>query len=476
MVFSSALFLFLFLPVFLTVYYACPVRGRNWMALAGSLTFYAWGAPAFVLALVGSALFGYFASRRIFEAEEQVHGKAWFVASLAVDVGLLLYFKYANFFVAELNQALATCGVETVAWTGVALPIGISFFTFQKISYIADVYQRRTEPAQTAADCLLYVALFPQLIAGPIVRYHDVAEQIRARTHSGELFLSGVHRFCVGLGKKILIADTMAAVVDPVFAMPVEALPTSYAWLGGACYALQIYFDFSGYSDMAIGLGRMVGFKFRENFNKPYTAVSMTDFWRRWHISLSSWMREYLYVPLGGNRVRPARRYANLWIVFLISGFWHGAAWSFVVWGAYHGLLLTAERLFPRSLIERWPMLLRRLQVLVLVLMGWIIFRAESLGHGLAMLSRMFIIGPSPLETEVLLNVPITHRFLVTFLVGAALAVLPCSDIVRWLTARVRRPEELLDSLRLGATWLLLVMSVLAMVSASHSPFIYFRF
>ena len=322
MVFSSLTFLFLFLPLMLAAYYACPARHRNLVALLASALFYAWGAPRFVIVLFVSGLIDYVLSREL-PGDRGTPGRRKGVLALAVvlNIALLLYFKYANFFVAEMNAMLARFGGGAVPWAAVALPIGISFFTFQKVSYLVDVYRGVAQPARNALDYLLYVVLFPQLIAGPIVRYHDVARQLEERDYTRERFFMGILRFSQGLGKKVLVANTMAELADAAFNAAPAGLTCGQAWLGVLAYAFQIYFDFSGYSDMAIGLGRLLGIEFLENFNRPYISRSITEFWRRWHISLSNWMREYLYIPLGGNRRGAVRTYFNLWIVFLISGF-----------------------------------------------------------------------------------------------------------------------------------------------------------
>lgn len=382
MAFSSVLFLFGFLPLVLAVYYIVPERFRNAVALLASLGFYAWGAPQFVLVLIASSWGDYVLANAVQASPDSVRQKRLLTVAVGLNLVLLLYCKYMNFFVEQANAVGSAFGFGEIAWTSIVLPIGISFFTFQKISYLVDVFRRQAQPAGNFGQYLLYVALFPQLIAGPIVRYHDVAAQIRKRSHSDEQFLVGTWRFTIGLAKKVLIADTLAVVADAAFGGTAETIadPTrlslAAAWTAAVCYALQLYFDFSGYSDMAIGLGKMFGFDFLENFNQPYISKSVTEFWRRWHISLSNWMREYLYVPLGGNRVAPWRLYLNLWIVFLLSGFWHGASWNFVIWGAIHGGILTAERLASKYKLPRWPAALAVPRTFCLVLFAWIFFRA----------------------------------------------------------------------------------------------------
>ncbi|MBT3192709.1 MAG: MBOAT family protein, partial [Verrucomicrobia bacterium] len=391
MVFSSLVFLCIFLPLTLAVYYAVPARWRNSVALAASLFFYAWGAPRFILILVASSIVDYVASRHL--APDAKRGAAWrhgiLSLTIATNLSAFLYFKYMNFFVEQVNRALGCTGHAGITWQEVLLPIGISFFTFQKLSYLIDVYRGNARPARSLPDYLLYVSLFPQLIAGPIVRYHDVALQLESRTYRAERFLEGVWRFCFGLGRKVLIANVLGGIADKAFDPEVATLTPQVAWLGALCYSFQIYFDFSGYSDMAIGLGKMLGLDFLENFNFPYVSASFSEFWRRWHISLSNWMREYLYIPLGGNRVPAWRKSFNLWFVFLISGFWHGASWNFVLWGAYHGTFLSLDKLVER---RGWPRPHRIVAVpatFLLVTIGWVFFRTETLAEAVRFLMCM---------------------------------------------------------------------------------------
>lgn len=376
MVFSSLLFLVAFLPAFLILYYATPVRVRNHLALAGSYLFYAWGAPRFVFVLLASSVIDYWLSRVIHRTPEEHHRRRRVLlgASLGLNLGLLGFFKYANFVAGELDDLVTQFG-QSIAWKEIALPIGISFFTFQKITYIVDVYRGVVPPARSLVTYALYVAMFPQLIAGPIVRYHDIADQLAGRRHSIDKVFSGIWRFSLGLGKKVLVANALAVPADRVFAADAASLPAAAAWVGILCFAFQIYFDFSGYSDMAIGLARMMGFELLENFNCPYIAASFTAFWRRWHISLSNFMREYLYIPLGGNRVPRYRMYLNLWVVFLLSGLWHGADWAFVAWGAYHGLFLSLDKMCSGWTTRRMPKWFAVPLTFLLITISWVFFR-----------------------------------------------------------------------------------------------------
>jgi alginate O-acetyltransferase complex protein AlgI len=477
MIFSSLTFLFVFLPVLLAAYYACPAKHRNWVALAASGLFYAWGAPRFVVVLFASSLVDYRLSRELPEGKRSPGvRKGVLSAAVALNIGLLLYFKYANFFVGELNGWLARVGAAGFPWTAIALPIGISFFTFQKVSYLVDVYRGTAQVARNAADYLLYVVLFPQLIAGPIVRYHDVARQLVEREYVRERFFAGILRFCQGLAKKVLVANTLGEVADAAFGAGPATLACGWAWLGVLAYAFQIYFDFSGYSDMAIGLGRLLGIEFLENFNRPYISHSFTEFWRRWHISLSNFMREYLYVPLGGNRKGEGRTYLNLWIVFLVSGFWHGAAWNFVAWGAYHGFFLSLDKLFKGTRISRAPAWLAIPSTFVLVLFSWVLFRAPTLGHALAYLGRMAdVFSAAPASTATIVF-GLRHRTML-----AAALVLCFGPAVKRNPFDFMRLEPAQATLwqaiaRFAVAMLLLVWSASVLATSSFNPFIYFRF
>ncbi len=475
MVFSSLTFLFLFLPATLAAYYACPARHRNAVALLASAFFYAWGAPRFVIVLFVSGLADYVMSRELPAGRRAPGGRRGVLAlAVALNVSLLLYFKYANFFVAEFNTVLARLGAGPVSWTAVALPIGISFFTFQKLSYLVDVYRGTAQPARSAADYLLYVVLFPQLIAGPIVRYHDVAQQLAQRDYPRERFFTGILRFSQGLGKKVLVANTLAEIADATFGVAPAGLSCGQAWLGVLAYAFQIYFDFSGYSDMAIGLGRLLGIEFLENFNRPYISRSITEFWRRWHMSLSNWMREYLYLPLGGNRRGSARTYLNLWIVFLISGFWHGAAWNFVAWGAFHGFFLCCEKMVGKERVGRIPAWAAVPATFVVVLFSWVLFRAPTLEYALAYAGRMLALG-APAAGAVL-GFGLRHQMLLAAALvicfGPALKPHPF-DFMRLDPGRARPGQALA---RFAAAMILLVWSAAVLATSSFNPFIYFRF
>ena len=355
MVFSSNIFLFGFLPVFLAVYFFLKKDFKNSWLLLASVFFYAWGEPSFVLVILGVLVVDFYIVRRIW-SDSLERNRRWLLAlSVTGKLGLLCYYKYSNFFVDNFNTLLAGIGSDPVDWVKIALPIGVSFFTFQSISYSVDVYRGTAKPLDSIRDYLLYILLFPQLIAGPIVRYNDIVEDIadRDKNETIDNKLAGFYRFVLGLSKKILIANLLGEQADMLFNAPADDLYYATAWLAAICYTFQIYFDFSGYSDMAIGIGKMIGFRFPENFDNPYVSRSITEFWRRWHITLGQFMKDYLYIPLGGNRGSKAKVYFNLWIVFIASGFWHGAGWNFIVWGVFHGFFLVMDRVFLNKFHEK---------------------------------------------------------------------------------------------------------------------------
>ncbi len=475
-VFSSIEFLFLFLPLLLGLYRLVPRRFENGVLLLASLLFYTWSGGAFVAILAVSIVVDYFAGWLVAWARDHDHRRALRLGvglSVSVNLSLLAFFKYANFFVQQFNDLGATLGLGTIAWTNIGLPIGISFFTFQSMSYTLDLARGRAEHLRSPLDFALYVALFPQLICGPIVRYHEIAAQIRDRHSRLDEMAEGAVRFLHGLVKKVVVADAAGALADAVFGLPSDQLNTATAWLGVSAYTLQIYFDFSGYSDMAIGLGRLFGFTFPENFRRPYSAISITDFWRRWHITLSSWLRDYLYIPLGGSHGGVAATYRNLVIVFLLTGFWHGANWTFLVWGAFHGVLLVIERVTGQRPVETATFTgLRRLMVLLLVMLGWVIFRADSVTHAVELYAAMFSFSGFDLAPVV--AVAMTHR--VAFITAlASLVVLLPRDFVAGPQLVSGRGA----AFTMGrVVWLgcgaLIATTLIA--SGNFSPFLYFQF
>ena len=479
MVFSSFLFLFAFLPACLLSYFLAPSRLKNVVLLVWSLLFYAWGAPRFFSIFLVSCAADFALGLMTAAASRPVQRRALLALSLVVNLSALFYFKYANFFVGEFNRMLAALGAGSMPWASVALPVGISFITFHKISYIVDVYRGVVQPARNFLNYALYIALFPQLIAGPIVRYHDISDQIASRRHSLEDAWQGAVRFCIGLAKKVLIADAMGQVAVNVSRLHPDQLSTGYAWLGIVCYAYQIYFDFSGYSDMAIGLAKIFGFTFLENFNQPYLARNFTDFWRRWHISLSRWMRDYLYIPLGGNRVSPLRTYFNLWIVFLLSGLWHGANWTFIVWGAFHGFFLAFDKLLWLDLSKRFGAVFNTVLTFVLVLIGWVFFRSQTLSEAITYLTRMF----NPIDYAVQpgfvwRSAVIHNQGMFVFVVATCICFLPAFPQFKTLRALVKRGTDIVPDavLRLSACSACLFSCAFTLAATNYTPFIYFRF
>jgi alginate O-acetyltransferase complex protein AlgI len=473
MVFSSNVFLFLFLPLFLAVYYLTPNRARlrNWVVLIGSYAFYAWWRVDFLFLFAAVTIWNYVVGMMIARnGPGSARARHWLVLGVTVDLLTLGYFKYANFGVDSLNAILGAAGTAPIAWTHVILPIGISFYIFESISYIADVYRRDTEATRHPVDFATFIALFPHLIAGPVFRYKDLADQFEQRVHSWEKFGEGSLRFMQGFIKKVFIADTIAPLVSSAFGLTHPT--TADAWLGAIAYTAQLYFDFSGYSDMAIGLGLMMGFRFVENFNQPYISQSITEFWRRWHMSLSSWLRDYLYISLGGNRGGTLKTYRNLFLTMLLGGLWHGANWTFVLWGAWHGLMLCVERVFgvkpdpSRFRPHRW------LPTLLIVVLGWVMFRSDNVGAALRMYEAMFRFDGAGLS-DVYASA-ITSIEIATLLLAIA--------VTAYTGTTSRRPAPLPPVFvhRHAATqfliWPLFLLAILKLSAQSYSPFLYFQF
>jgi alginate O-acetyltransferase complex protein AlgI len=432
-----------------------------------SYVFYGWWNPWFILLMFFVSLANYVAGQRISRpGASPSQRRAWLIIAVATSLGTLGFFKYFMFFQANLNQALSWFGGEGLTLLHILLPVGISFYTFQAVSYSVDVYRGDAPPARSLMDFACYIALFPQLIAGPIIRYHTVATQLVNRAHTWERFASGAALFVLGFSKKVLLANPIGEVADAAFAA--ESLTALDAWFGVTAYAFQIYFDFSGYSDMAVGLGRMIGFEFIKNFDAPYRAESLTDFWRRWHISLSTFLRDYLYIPLGGNRKGTRRTYVNLTIVMLLGGLWHGANWTFVAWGTYHGLLLAFERwLGKRSLYHRWPRPLRIGLTFVLVLFSWVLFRSENLGDAVRYFGLMFGAGPENVSTFLVAAQLYTQGNLILMALAAWLTINPLqahewSEHITWPKALAVGPA--------------FAVALMAMFAQAFNPFLYFQF
>ncbi len=467
MVFSSLTFLCVFFPAVFLLYYLLPsMPAKNTLLIISSLLFYAYGEPVYVLLMAGSASLNYLYGLWIGRA-----GKKKPVLALAVGTNFLILgiFKYADMLIDTCNRLTGA----QIPLIRVSLPIGISFFTFQALSYLIDVYRGQVKAQKNYAHMLLYISFFPQLIAGPIVKYHDIERQISNRTFDLEQTAEGFRRFIVGLSKKVLLSNTAALAADAVFAAELAQVGALAAWIGAVSYLFQIYFDFSGYSDMAIGLGRMFGFTFQENFNYPYISCSVQEFWRRWHISLSTWFKEYLYIPLGGNRKGRARTYVNKLFVFFCTGLWHGADWTFVIWGLYHGLFLLLEGILP---VKKLPRALGHVYTMLVVCAGFVIFRADTLSQGAALIGKMFTGLPSGRDTMGFALQQI-NPLLVLVLVICLFASCPLKSLRsrlpgRWekILARVGNPSAYVCSIAL------LVLCMLSLSGGTYNPFIYFRF
>ena len=464
MLFSSIPFLFYFLPCVFVLYFLVPMRWKNTVLLLASLFFYAWGEPKFVVFMLASIVQGYVLARLVekYRADRR-RAKLFLTLSLVFSLGLLGYCKYADFFLSGFN---ALTGLH-IPLLRVALPIGISFYTFQTMSYTIDVYRGEAKAQKNIINFGAYVTLFPQLIAGPIVRYQTVADELEHRDCAADLFADGVKRFACGIGKKVLLANNIGLLWEAASA---QAAPTVLtAWLGVIAYGFQIYFDFSGYSDMAIGLGRMLGFRFLENFNYPFLADSITDFWRRWHISMGTWFRDYVYIPLGGNKGGLAKQLSNIAIVWLLTGFWHGASWNFVLWGVYFGILLVLEKLFLLRWLKRLPAVLRHIYALVLVTISWTLFAFTDIGAGFAWLKAMFF---GTLFDSGSLYLLLTYG---PMLVICALAATPLGKRC-YEKLNSRLGPRALTVVDCGGLLCVLVMAAAYLVSGSYNPFLYFRF
>lgn len=461
MVFSSIIFLFLFLPAVLTLYYCSPRRIRNLILLLTSLFFYAWGEPVYIVIMLVSTVTDYYFGLLLDKPGlSPVKRKCVVALSIVVNLTLLSYFKYADFIIENTNALFGT----HIPLTELPLPIGISFYTFQSMSYIIDVYRGTVKAQRNWIDFGAYVSLFPQLVAGPIVQYNTIAHQLNNRSESIELFAEGIRRFTIGLAKKVLLANNIGLLWDIISSSQPESLPMFTAWLGIIAFAFQIYFDFSGYSDMAIGLGLMFGFRFNENFNKPYSSQSITDFWRRWHISLGSWFREYVYIPLGGNRNGLLKQSRNILIVWLLTGFWHGASWNFILWGLYFGVILMFEKWWGLKLLAALPRWVRHAYAIVLILIGWVLFAFETPTLIVGYLSAMAGFNNQPLWNAETGYFVYTNAVLLVVLVIASLP-----------KKQAFKANEL-SLYHLVWYGFIFLLSVAYLVDATFNPFLYFRF
>jgi len=473
MVFSSLFFLFAFLPITLIGYYLAPIQLKNVFLLLMSLFFYAWGEPIYVLLMIGSILSNYMLGLLIHQYRKHaVVKKGMLTVAMIINLGVLGFYKYSDFLIYNLNRFF---GME-LNHLELALPIGISFFTFQALSYVIDVYREESDVQRNLFSLALYIALFPQLIAGPIVRYNTIDDQIKARTHTLQKSADGLERFIIGLSKKVLLANSFAVIADHIFEMPAGDIALLTSWIGILAYTLQIYFDFSGYSDMAIGLGKLFGFDFLENFRYPYIATSITDFWRRWHISLSTWFKDYVYIPLGGNRGGVVKQLRNLLIVWFLTGLWHGSSWTFILWGLYFGVLLITEKFVFKQLLTKLPAFFRHSYALFLIMIGWVFFRSESLTHALMYLRTMFGLtneGMIDMTTRVTLH---DDGFL--FIIGMIAATPIIQTVLEKLKQKnINSTSVTVTSIILPMLYITLFMLVvIKLVNSTYNPFIYFRF
>ena len=474
MVFSSITFLLYFLPIFLLVYNLIDKRFKNYFILLASIVFYAWGASDFIIILVLSTILDFYIVKALYESPKKKRKQLLLFCSIFMNVGLLAYFKYANFFIDNVNQFLGIINVSAIGWTNVLLPIGISFYTFQTLSYSIDVYRGVHKPLEKLSNYLLYIMSFPQMIAGPIVRFNLIADEIIDRKETIDDKLQGFIRFCIGLGKKVLIANVVGEQADLIMNQPVENITFISSWIGILAYTFQIYFDFAGYSDMAIGLGKMMGFSFPENFNNPYTSKSITEFWRRWHMTLGQWMRDYLYIPLGGNRVdSKTRLYFNLWFVFLVSGLWHGASWNFVIWGAFHGFFLILDKIFLLQVLNKIGSFFSTIITFIIVVVGWVFFRLEKFDDAINYIKKMF-----SFNTEMTFE-NISNEFISIAILAFIFSFVTASKFgkkVETLIYYNQQPTMFWYGKMILLSLVLLVLSISAITAEGFNPFIYFRF
>ncbi len=473
MVFSSLLFLFRFLPLVLICYFIAPRGLRNLILFLFSLVFYAWGEPVYVVLMMVSILISYLGGifvDRFKQAGERGRAKAALAVSCVLSLSLLGFFKYADFAIETVNT-LTGAGIALLQ---VALPIGISFYTFQTMSYTIDVYRGEARVQKNFVSFGAYVTMFPQLIAGPIVQYKTIDKQLRTRKETAEQFALGVNRFMIGLGKKVLLANNAGTLWDFIQSMNYSQVPVLTAWVGLAAYSFQLYFDFSAYSDMAIGLGHMFGFRFLENFNYPYISKSITEFWRRWHISLSTWFRDYVYIPLGGNRVKPLKHVRNIFVVWLLTGIWHGANWNFVLWGVYYGVLLLLEKFFLGKYLEKLPAFFRHLYCIFFVMIGWNIFVFVDMGDVVSYLKSLFgLYGQGILNRETIYILYNNAVLLIFLILGSTMLPKKIGD---WICEKLKHRDGLAVFVRSIFYVAVFVLSVAWLVDASYNPFLYFRF
>ncbi len=467
MLFTSTVFIFLFLPLLMLVYFLIADEFKNIILLLASLFFYAWGEPTYVVLMIASICANYVFGLLIDKFRNQKLAILTVAITVIFNLGILFYFKYMNFFIDNVNNVFNL----SIAAKEIIMPIGISFFTFQAMSYVIDVYRNQVTVQKDVFKLALYVSFFPQLIAGPIVKYHDVCDQIDNRQHTADNIIYGFNRFIIGFAKKLIVANTVGLVADNIYNQDLTYISPAIAWVGSICYMLQLYFDFSAYSDMAIGLGRIFGFTFLENFNYPYISKSITEFWRRWHISLGTWFREYLYIPLGGNRKGAKRTYINLFIVFFATGFWHGASWNFLLWGMWHGIFIVIERYTKFDKNERIPNFVKHIYTLFIVNIGWVLFRSENLTYAFGYLKKMFFVDTD--YTNIYdLRFYLSNNVIFILIIGI-LMCMPLFKNTLNLELEDGNTKQIFRSVGLIGVF---VLGIAFLSSSTYNPFIYFRF
>ena len=467
MVFSSIIFLFTFLPITLLIYYISPKKVKNSIILLASLIFYAWGEPIYIFLMLGTIIFDYFMALKIDKYKEMKKNKALFLFTITVNILILVFFKYIGFIIENINSIFQfKISVEQLP-----LPIGISFYTFQILSYIIDVYLDKVQVQKNFINFATYVTMFPQLVAGPIVRYESIEEQLNYREESIEKFGQGVQRFIQGLGKKVILANNIGMVWAEISTINMGKISVLTSWIGIIAYTFQIYFDFSGYSDMAIGLGKMLGFDFTENFNFPYTSKSITEFWRRWHISLGSWFREYVYIPIGGNRVSVLKHIRNIFVVWFLTGIWHGASWNFIIWGLYYGTILLLEKVVFARVLDKLPNFIKHSYTMLLVIIGWVFFASPNLSYALKYIEIMFGMGSNSVID--ITGIYYLKTNLITF---AILTICSTTMVKNWIESIMRKSKLEIMNPVLIAHIAILFLSTAYLVNETYNPFLYFRF
>lgn len=473
MLFSSLVFLFIFLPLVIFFYYISPRKIRNLVLLIFSLFFYAYGEPKYIFIMLISISINYIMGILVdkYRSEKNIIRILMFL-TVAMNISIIGYYKYADFLISNINEISS----QNFQLLNIIMPIGISFFTFQGLSYVIDVYRKNGRVQKNPLNVALYISFFPQLIAGPIVRYETIAEQINFRQETLSDFSYGIERFILGLSKKVLIANTVGLIADEIFNTELGNMSVALSWIGIISYTLQIYFDFSGYSDMAIGLGSMFGFKFLENFNYPYISKSITEFWRRWHISLSTWFRDYVYIPLGGNRVKTVRFLFNIFIVWFLTGLWHGASWSFILWGLYYGVILIIEKVLLGKYLEKLPILFQHFYTVFLVIIGWVLFRSENILYAKDYLGVMFGLGDYPFINNKSLYYLIEYKF--AFIVAILFSMPIYPYIAKKMECIKNKWVEIIvrDYLKAIILIFLFLLSIMYLINSTFNPFIYFRF